>query len=66
MNNALLMTIGRTLLGLYFLVPGVMKFVAWDMHIEMMVHHGVPGPAPLLLIRMSGSGHAASSCARPA
>jgi len=50
MNNTLLMTVGRTLLGLYFLIPGIMKFAAWDQHIDMMAHHGVPAAAPLLLI----------------
>lgn len=33
--------IGRSLIGLYFLVPGVMKFVAWDMHIALMEKHGM-------------------------
>ena len=45
-----MITIGRILLGLYFLLPGIMKFVAWDMHMEMMRHHGVPFEAPLLFI----------------
>ena len=44
------MSIGRVLLGLYFLIPGLMKFAAWDMHIEMMNLHNIPSPAPLLLI----------------
>ncbi len=44
------MSIGRVLLGLYFLIPGLMKFAAWDMHIEMMSLHNIPSPAPLLLI----------------
>ena len=50
MNNTVLMSIGRVLLGLYFLIPGIMKFAAWDMHIEMMNVHGVPSPGILLLI----------------
>lgn len=41
---------GRTLLALYFLVPGILKFMAFDMHIGLMAHHGVPMPAPLLII----------------
>jgi putative oxidoreductase len=45
-----MMTLGRVLLGLYFLVPGIMKFAAWDMHMEMMRHHGVPFEAPMLFI----------------
>ncbi len=32
---------GRALLGLYFLVPGVMKFLAPDLHVALMEHHGV-------------------------
>ena len=50
MNNTLMMTIGRTLLGLYFLIPGIMKFVAWEAHIEMMTAVGIPATAPLLFI----------------
>lgn len=50
MPKTLLMTTGRVLLGLYFLLPGLMKFAAWDMHIDMMMTHGVPSPAPLLFI----------------
>lgn len=41
---------GRLLLALYFLVPGLMKFAAWDLHIGMMEGHGVPFAAPLLLV----------------
>ena len=48
--NTLLMTIGRVLLGAYFLLPGLMKFAAWDLHIDMMNAHGIPMAAPLLLI----------------
>ena len=32
---------GRSLLALYFLIPGVMKFLAWDMHTELMEKHGM-------------------------
>lgn len=42
--------VGRHLLALYFLVPGVLKFVAFDMHLALMQHHGVPMAAPLLVI----------------
>ncbi|MCG7521894.1 DoxX family protein [Ruegeria sp. Ofav3-42] len=42
--------VGRTLLALYFLVPGLMKFAAFDMHIAMMEHHGVPMAKPLLVL----------------
>lgn len=41
--------IGRSLIGLYFLVPGIMKFVAWDMHVALMEKHGMIF-IPVLLI----------------
>ena len=50
MSNTVLMSLGRILLGLYFLIPGIMKFTAWDMHIEMMNAHGISSAAPLLFI----------------
>lgn len=50
MNNTVLMMIGRVLLGLYFLLPGLMKVAAWGQHVDMMTTHGVPGAALLLLI----------------
>ena len=40
---------GRTLLGLYFLLPGIMKFAAWDMHVELMQTHEMP-MIPVLLV----------------
>ncbi|MEZ8284219.1 hypothetical protein BCU17_01590 [Vibrio splendidus] len=46
--NTLLSTAGRVLLALYFLVPGIMKFVSWDMHIQLMEKHDMPF-APVLL-----------------
>ena len=45
-----LTTLGSSLLALYFLVPGVLKFVAWSQHIEMMQQHQLPMPALLLAI----------------
>lgn len=50
MSNTVLMGTGRVLLGLYFLIFGLLKFAAWDTHIEMMNTHGIPSPAILLLI----------------
>lgn len=50
MRNRFLRGLGRTLIGLYFLLPGLMKFAAWDMHIEMMTAHGISFAAPLLLM----------------
>ena len=35
----LLLGVGRVLLALYFLLPGVMKFVAWDSHVALMSKH---------------------------
>lgn len=33
--------IGRFLLGLYFLLPGIMKFVQWQGHIMLMEKHNM-------------------------
>ena len=41
---------GRILLGLYFVLPGIAKFVDWQNHIDLMQHHSVPLTAPLLLL----------------
>ena len=41
---------GRILLGLYFVLPGIAKFVDWQSHIDLMQHHNVPFTAPLLLL----------------
>jgi putative oxidoreductase len=46
--NTLLLTVGRVLLALYFLVPGIMKFISWDMHIQLMEKHNMPF-VPVLL-----------------
>ncbi|GGK31259.1 DoxX family protein [Aliivibrio fischeri] len=46
--NTLLLTAGRLLLALYFLIPGIMKFVSWDMHIQLMEKHEMPF-VPVLL-----------------
>ena len=40
MNLALIIS-GRVLLGLYFLLPGIMKFVSWDMHLALMAEHNM-------------------------
>ena len=47
MKSALRHT-GRGLLALYFLLPGVMKFIQWDMHVALMETHGM-AMAPVLL-----------------
>jgi putative oxidoreductase len=43
-------TAGRILLALYFLIPGIMKFAAFPMHIGLMNLHKVPFPAEMLII----------------
>lgn len=35
----LYLSAGRCLLALYFLLPGVLKFVAWDQHVSLMESH---------------------------
>ena len=39
---------GRSLLALYFLYPGIMKFVAWDRGVTLMETHGMV-MVPILL-----------------
>ncbi|RTR34474.1 DoxX family protein [Shewanella atlantica] len=39
--NQRLVAVGRVLLALYFLLPGIMKFASWDMHISLMEAHGM-------------------------
>lgn len=43
LNNMapIFVTIGRVLLALYFLLPGVMKFISWDMHVALMQKHNM-------------------------
>lgn len=40
---------GRSLLALYFLLPGIMKFASWDMHVTLMETHGMM-MVPVLLV----------------
>ena len=40
MKSVLIHT-GRSLLALYFLVPGLMKFINWDMHVTLMESRGM-------------------------
>lgn len=44
-----LITAGRWLVALYFLVPGIMKFMAFPMHVGLMTLHKVPYPVPLVI-----------------
>lgn len=51
MNKAnMLVTAGRVMLALYFLLPGVMKFVSWEMHVALMAKHNMPAIEPLLAV----------------
>ena len=49
MSNAFILS-GRFLLGLYFLVPGLLKFAAPDMHVALMEAHNVPMAEPLMWV----------------
>jgi putative oxidoreductase len=42
--------LGRVLLGLYFLVPGITKITGFDAMLAYMTMHGVPFTAPLLVL----------------
>jgi len=42
--------IGRSLLAAYFILPGIAKFAAWQMHIDLMHHHNMPFAEPLLFL----------------
>ena len=52
---------GRCLLAFYFLLPGVMKFVQWDMHVALMETHGMI-MVPVLLAIAGATQVAASIC----
>lgn len=41
--------LGRVLLGMYFLIPGIMKIVGFDGMLAYMTQHSVPLTLPLLL-----------------
>ncbi len=49
-SSSLPVTLGRVLIALYFLLPGIMKFVAFEMHLGLMERHGVPAATLLLII----------------
>ncbi len=52
---------GRILLALYFLVPGVFKFLAWDTHVALMEKHNMMF-VPILLATAGGLQIIASLC----
>jgi uncharacterized membrane protein YphA (DoxX/SURF4 family) len=58
MQSALMST-GRVLLALYFLLPGIAKFVSWERHIALMETHEMVMVPVLLSV-----GWAASDCGR--
>ncbi len=41
-----MITTGRILVALYFLLPGILKFVAFPMNLSLMSAHGISNPAP--------------------
>ena len=45
-----MITSGRILVAVYFLLPGILKFVAVPMNISLMSTHNIPNPAPLLVV----------------
>lgn len=45
-----MITTGRILVALYFLLPGILKFVAFPMNLSLMSAHGISNPAPLLFV----------------
>ena len=49
-NTQAYIILGRWLLGLYFLLPGIGKFAAWDKTIAMMEVHNIPYAAMLMAI----------------
>ncbi len=49
-SSSLPVTLGRLLLALYFLLPGLMKFAAFERHIGLMEQHGIPAAGSLLII----------------
>ena len=48
MKKNILIHAGRILLALYFLIPGVGKFLSWDRSVALMETHNIP-MIPLLL-----------------
>ena len=39
--KSMLINISRVILALYFLLPGISKFMFWNMHIELMETHNM-------------------------
>ena len=43
-------TLGRVLLGLYFLVPGIAKLLAPATQVALMEHHNIPNAGLLIIV----------------
>ncbi len=50
LSSKILIMMGRVLLALYFLLPGLAKLVMPELQLDMMRHHHVPSPEVLLPI----------------
>ena len=48
--DAMALTAGRSLLGIYFVLPGLAKFGSWQTHVDLMLRHNIPLAEPLLFI----------------
>ena len=48
--KSILISISRVMLALYFFLPGVSKFIFWDMHITLMETHNMTMASLLLAI----------------
>ena len=48
--KSILTSISRVILALYFFLPGVSKFIFWDMHITLMETHNMTMVSLLLAI----------------
>ena len=48
-GQRVLLLVGRALLGLYFIVPGITKITGWSSTVDYMAAHGVP-LIPVLLV----------------
>lgn len=42
--------VGRALLGLYFIIPGITKITGWSGSVDYMISHQVPFVVPLLVL----------------
>jgi putative oxidoreductase len=48
--KSVLIHVGRVLLAVYFLLPGINKFASWDMHVTLMETHNMIMVPALLAI----------------